>query len=97
MDEEVRIGSDPRGREKQQSLEVRVSRKRIIKEFGNILNPFRSARLLASNTSSERNPLLAKTLDGIGFSAPFIVVGSVIGIISAGAYGLYRLLEKQLY
>ena len=97
MDEEVRIRSDLREREKQKDLEGRVSEKGMFKKIGDILNPLRSARLLASDPSFKKYIRSVRVAYGIGFSAPFIVVGRVIGIISAGAYGFYRLLEKQLY
>lgn len=97
MDEEVGIGLDMRKTGKQKGLEEITLGKSTIKEFLDIFNPLRSARLLASNTSSERNPLLAKTLYGLGLTMPFIVVVSLTGMIGAGAYGINEFMEKYVF
>lgn len=97
MDEEVRIGLNMRRTEKQKGLEEIASGKSIIKRFGDIFNPLRSARLLASNVSSERNPRLARILYGFGLANPFIVIVSGIGMVWAGGYGIKEGIEKYLY
>ena len=97
MDEKVGIGLNMRRTEKQKGLEEIASRKSIIKEFGTIFNPYRSARLLASNVSSERNPLLARTLYGVGLGVPLFVIVSGIGMVWAGGYGIKEGIEKYLF
>ena len=97
MDEKVGIGLNMRRTEKQKGLEEIVSRKSIIKEFGTIFNPYRSARLLASNVSSERNPLFARTLYGVGLGVPLFVIVSGIGMVGAGVYGVAKGIEKYVF
>jgi len=87
MDEEVRNGEH-------QGLEVRVSEKTMVKKIGDILNPFNSAR---SSVLNRPFPLSPRALYGLGFAAPFIVVGSVIVIVSALAYGIKEGIEKYLF
>ena len=97
MDEKVGIGLNMRRTEKQKGLEERISWKDMFKKIGTIFNPYRSARLLASNVSSERNPLLARTLYGFGLGVPFFVVVSGIGMVWAGGYGIKEGIEKYLF
>ena len=97
MNEEVRIELNTRKTEKLESLEGRISKKTMVEEIIEIFNPLRSARLLSSNTSSERNPLLAKTLYGLGLTMPYIVIVSAIGTVWAGGYGIKEGIEKYLF